>query len=278
MPAVDLARDREILNRAVREAGAEVLARFGLASHHWHKDDESPVSEADHAANDILYEELIARHGGHYGFLSEESADNRHRLKARRTWIVDPIDGTRAFLNGTPHFTVCVALIEEGKAILSAVYNPATDEFFAAERGRGATLNDRPITASRRSDLEGSTLLAHKQLFALPGWPAPWPPMNVDQVTSTSYRLALVAAGKFDAMITLLPKYDWDAAPGALIAEEAGAIVSDHIGQKFSYNKIDPRQRSLVCAGPNLYSHLLGRVSHLPGDFSVLAEYLKGRT
>ncbi len=278
MPATDLANDRKILNAAIREAGNVVLKSFGLASHSWAKDDESPVSEADHAANDILHEYLIARHDGGYAFLSEESVDNRHRLKARRTWIVDPIDGTRAFLNGVPHFTVCGALVEDGMVLLAAVFNPVRDEFFEAERGQGALLNGIPINASRRDQLEDCTMLAHAPIFAHPAWPSPWPPMQVDQVNSTNYRIALVAAGKYDAMVALLPKHDWDVAPGALIAEEAGAIVSDHMGGKFLYNRLDPLQRSLVCAGPRLYSHVLGLISHLPRDFSSLRAASKGKT
>ncbi len=254
------------------------MARFGLASHNWLKEDDSPVSEADHAANDILYDYLMAEHGGGYGFLSEEAADNTARLDARRTWILDPIDGTRAFLNGVPHFTICVALIEKGEALLSAIFNPATNEFYEAEKDAGALLNGKPIKASNQSTLENCRILAHKPLFSYESWDRPWPEMQVDQVNSTSYRIALVAAGTFDATLALLPKYDWDVAPGALIAKEAGALISDHKGESFSYNHPVPLQRSLVCAGPKLYTQLLERVSHLPEDFSALTAFRKGKT
>ncbi len=270
MPVIDLARDRNILNRAVHEAGKEVLARFGLTTHSWAKDDDSPVSEADHAANDILYEHLVVGHEKQYGFLSEESAECTHRLSAARTWIVDPIDGTRAFLNGVPHFTVCVALIEENKPILSAVYNPATDEFFEAILDGGAFLNGQPIQTSTQTEIEGCSMLAHAPMFSHPKWPEKWPPMHVEQVNSTSYRIALVASGQYDATMALLPKSDWDMAPGALIAKEAGAIITDHTGAELTYNLAKPIQRSLVCAGPKLYSQILQRVSHLPEDLTKL--------
>ncbi|NHK26681.1 3'(2'),5'-bisphosphate nucleotidase CysQ [Parvularcula flava] len=263
-----LAADRQAMREAVREAGAAVLALFGGSIDAWTKADSSPISEADLAANRILKAHLIDRHDGGYGWLSEESTEEHGRLDAPRTWVIDPIDGTRAFLKGRPHFTICAALIEEGDAIAAAVFNPATREFFEAERGAGATLNGAPIGASGHAVVEDCAMLGAEHMFRHPGWPEDWPQMRIDQRNSTNYRMALVAKGEFDATLALARKADWDAAPGALIAEEAGAIVSDHLGEKFTYNKPDPRQRSLVCAAPALYEHVLKRLAHLPPDFT----------
>ena len=265
-----VADDHARLCDAVRRAGAAALARFEAHdTKSWSKDDDSPVSEADLEANDILREGLTERGDG-YGWLSEENADDDTRLSAQRTWIVDPIDGTRAFLQGLPHFAVCVALVEDGNAVASAIFNPATDEFFEATRGGGARVNGEAIEASTACDLLGCHMLGVRRMFEHPRWPRAWPDMRLGYRNSTSYRMALIAAGRFDAAIALTTKPDWDVAPGALIAQEAGAAASDHLGQPFDFARPEPWQRGLVCAAPGLYPHVLERLAHLPGDLTKL--------
>ena len=262
----DVARLRD----AVARAGAAVLKRFRAEdAEAEQKADGSPVSDADYEANDILREGLTERGDG-YGWLSEETEDDLDRLGAERTWIVDPIDGTRAFLGGKPHFTVCAALVEDGHALASAVFNPATDEFFDAVRGQGARCNGEAISASTACDLEGCRMLGPRRMFEHPGWPAAWPPMALGSRNSTAYRMTLVGAGGFDAALALTSKADWDVAPGALIAQEAGARATDHHGRPFRYAARHPWQRALVCAAPSLYPRLLERLAHLPGDLSAV--------
>ena len=261
-----LADDASRMIAAVRAAGAAVLGHF--ESHDtraWSKDDDTPVSEADLEANAILKERLDPGGTG-YGWLSEESADDDARLAAPRTWIVDPIDGTRAFLAHKPHFAVCVALVEDGEAVASAIFNPATDELFEAVRGGGARRNGEPIRASDCGDVEGCRMLGTRSMFEHQGWPEPWPAMRIGYRNSTSYRLALVADGRFDAAVALTRKADWDVAPGALIAEEAGAVATDHLGEPFVFNRREPVQRALVCADAGLYPRLIARLAHLPAD------------
>ena len=265
-----LADDHRRMCEAVRRAGAAALARFERHdTKSWSKDDDSPVSEADYEANDLLREGLTASGDG-YGWLSEESVDDQARLSAPRTWIVDPIDGTRAFLKGLPHFAVCVALVEDGQAVASAIFNPATDEFFEAVRGGGARVNGEALSASTSCDLVGCHMLGARRMFEHEGWPRRWPEMRLGYRNSTSYRMALVAAGGFDATVALVPKADWDTAPGALIAQEAGARASDHLGQPFRFGRAHPWQRGLVCAAPGVYPAIIERLAHLPGDLSTL--------
>lgn len=265
-----LADDHERLCAAVRRAGEAARRRFERRdTKSWAKADDSPVSDADYEANDILREGLIEAGDG-YGWLSEENADDEERLDAKRTWIVDPIDGTRAFLKGLPQFAVCAALIEDGEAISSAIFNPITDEFFEATRGGGARVNGAPMSASTACDLRGCAMLGTQRVFDHDGWPGRWPDMRVEYRNSTSYRLALIGAGGFDATIALVPKADWDTAPGALIAKEAGGCASDHLGKPFVFGQKHPWQRGLVCAAPGLYSALLERLAHLPGDLTKL--------
>lgn len=264
--------DHAALTAAVREAGAAALARFEARRHGAvdFKPDGSPVSDADRESNEILRARLLGCAPA-YGWLSEESAEDPTRRTAARTWIVDPIDGTRAFLSGGRDFSVCVALVENGSAVASAVFCPGKDEFYEARLGGGARLNGEKIRASARTRLEGCRILASKKMLKYDGWPTPWPAMDVAYRASMSYRFALLAAGRCDAVAVLARCADWDVAPGALIAAEAGAKVSDHLGRAFQFNRPDPRQHSAVAAASGLHPALLHRLAHLPEDLSTLA-------
>lgn len=259
--------DHTLLRDAVREAAGAVLDRFhSRSAKSWKKGDSSPVSEADIEANDILRHRLMAGPRATYGWLSEESVDEPQRLTAPRTWIIDPIDGTRAFLEGRPEFTVCAALMVGDQIDASVIFNPVTDEFFDAVRGGGARCNGEPMSASRTCTLDGCSILAWRGLFQRPEWPTPWPEIRTGYRNSTSYRMALVARGDVDAAIALVPKADWDVAMGTLMASEAGACASDHHGTAYRFNQARAVQRALVCAAPDLYPSLIARLGHLPGE------------
>jgi myo-inositol-1(or 4)-monophosphatase len=226
------------------------------------KPGDSPVTNADLAADALLTDRLRGARPD-YGWLSEETVDDSTRLNARRVFVVDPIDGTRAFLAGEPWWTVCIAVVEEGRPTAAVVYAPQLMETYAAQRGAGATLNGQPIRASAAADVEGCGMIAHPQLFKHADWPKPWPNMRVARRNSTAYRLCLVASGAADATVTFAAKHDWDLAAADLIATEAGAYVGDHIGRPFAYNRAVPMQPSLVCAAPSLAPLILDRVQHI---------------
>ena len=116
-----------------------------------------------------------------YGWLSEETEDDTARLTCRRVWVVDPIDGTRAFLQGVAHFCHAVALVEDGRPIAAALFNPAVDEFYEAVTGEGAKLNGRPIKVSDRQEIAGCRMAAFGPMFRNPRWPEPWPEMEIIQ-------------------------------------------------------------------------------------------------
>jgi myo-inositol-1(or 4)-monophosphatase len=226
------------------------------------KDGASPVTNADLAA-DALLKETLRRVRPEYGWLSEETADDRSRLLARRVFVVDPIDGTRAFLAGEPFWTVCVAVVEDGRPVAGAVVAPQLAETYAAAAGAGATLNGQPIHASGAGVLEGCGMIAHPRMFQHEEWAEPWPAMNVSRRNSTAYRLCLVASGAADATVTFAAKHDWDLAAADVIASEAGGYVGDHTGRAFVYNALIPVQPSLVCAAPALAPLILERVRHI---------------
>lgn len=254
--------DRALLIAAVREAGAIARGGYANVSKSWEKSKGNPVTETDLAVDRFLNERLRAARPD-YGWLSEETADTPERLGAKRIFIVDPIDGTLAFIRHKPEFTVCAAVIEDGAPLAAAIYNPIMDELFAAARGAGASLNGAAIAVSPRLELEGCRMLVAHDVITHPAWPRPWPQMEVGKRASIAYRMALVANGTYDAMMAFSSKYEWDTAAGALIVAEAGGKVTTHAGMALAYNQPTPTHRSVICAGPTLHGAILERTAAL---------------
>ncbi|MGZ3400990.1 MAG: 3'(2'),5'-bisphosphate nucleotidase CysQ [Caulobacteraceae bacterium] len=258
--------DLDLIRAAALEAGRLALEARAEGLKVWSKPGGSPVTDADLAVDTLLKLRLKAARPN-YGWLSEETADDEARLGVRRLFVVDPIDGTAAYLRNKPWFTVCVAVVEDGRPTVGVVHAPELGETYEAVAGGGARLNGAPIAPSARTELDGAAMLGDARMFADPRWPRPWPPMRVESRNSVAYRIALVAAGAFDAALALTPKNDWDLAAADLIATEAGACVGDHLGRSFVYNRPAPMQRSLLCAAPGLHELILTNLSHIdPGD------------
>lgn len=255
--------DLDLLRDAAQAAGTLALERRRRGLKVTAKPGGSPVTDADLAVDALLRETLTAARPD-YGWLSEETADSPERLGRSRIFVVDPIDGTIAFMKNRPWWTVALAVIDDGRPVAAVVHAPALDETFEAAAGAGARLNGQPITASDITSLDDASVLADARLLEGPQWPEPWPAMRFERRNSIAYRMALVAAGAFDAAIALTPKWDWDVAAGALIAEEAGARVSDHHGGAWRFNRPDPRQASLVCAAPALHPLIVRRCAPIP--------------
>lgn len=226
--------------------------------------DRSPVTNADLAVDAFLKAELMALEPA-AGWLSEETADDPARLARRRLFLVDPIDGTRAYIKRAPWWSVSIAVVEDGRPVLGVVHAPQLDETYAAVAGEGAWLGGQRLQPSDATDLENCEIIGDAHALAKGDWPTPWPTMRFQSRNSIAYRLCLVASGVFDAALTLTPKNDWDLAAGDLIAREAGAFVGDHQGHEFIYNRAKPMQKSLVCAAPGLAPLILSRVAHIAG-------------
>ena len=250
--------DLDLLGDAAREAGALALSMRAQGLKIWSKSEGSPVTDADMATDALLKQRLLGARPD-YGWLSEETADDPARLKKRRLFVVDPIDGTAAFMKSRPWWSVALAVVEDGQPIAAVVFAPQVEEFAEAAFGEGARRNGQRIFASDTDTLEDAAVLADAKLLERPIWPEPWPAMRVEKRNSIAYRLTLVAAGAFDAAIALGCKWDWDVCAGTLIATEAGAKVSDHRGRPFVFNKPVPQQASLVCAAPALHPLILSR-------------------
>ncbi|HVY94861.1 MAG TPA: 3'(2'),5'-bisphosphate nucleotidase CysQ, partial [Bryobacteraceae bacterium] len=231
--------DLALIEEAVREAGKIARSYFGGSYKKWDKGKGDPVTEADLAIDKYLRETFTASRPD-YGWLSEESADDLRRLSTEYTFVVDPIDGTVAFLKGRPHFTISVALVRDHLPCVGVVFNPITDECFTAIADEGAMMNGARIHASGAREVDHCRMLADRAMLSHPGWNnpplTPWPPMEIETRGSIAYRLALVANGSFDAMLALSAKRDWDLAAGDLIVREAGGRVTTHTGAPMRYN------------------------------------------
>jgi myo-inositol-1(or 4)-monophosphatase len=266
LPALDAlpsrSEDRVLLNAAVEAAGEIALSFYQTKLKTWMKSGDSIVTEADIAVNDHLHKALIGARPD-YGWLSEETEDDAARLARQRVWVVDPIDGTQAFAKGKPHFTISVALVEAGRPVLAALFNPATEEFFEAEAGQTAQLNGKTIEVGHRSQIEGARMAAHGWMFKHSAWPEKWPEMEIIERNSVAYRIALVACNAADAALALNTKNDWDIAAADLILCQAGGLFTSHDGKVPIYNREIPRHRSLLAAGPEMHQALSARLGTL---------------
>ena len=242
-PALD---DLNLLIDKVKRVGAlaQHLKAQGLITQY--KSDGSIVTNVDLAVNLWLKEALLEARP-HYGWQSEESADEPERLEQSRIFVLDPIDGTMGFTKGSPYWTIALAVVEDGACVAGVVYAPDSAELYAAARGHGAKLNQSIIKASDRSELEGARTLGDSRLFSHSDWPKAWPKITVQSRPSVAYRMVCVAAGTADFTLALTPKRDWDVAAATLIAQEAGAIVTDHLGNSYDFNTIESLKPSLIC-------------------------------
>lgn len=254
MPAHDL----NLLIDAARMAGRVATSYVGKSAKTWHKpDDAGPVTEADLAVNDLLQHNLrMARPD--YGWLSEETEDTTARLSKERVFIIDPIDGTRSFVDGSKTWAHSLAIAENGVITAAAVFLPQLGKLYAAALGQGASLNGAPLKASTEADMNAVTVLAARPAMAAALWKSnAEPTFKRSYRPSLAYRLALVGAGRFDAMLTLRPSWEWDIAAGALIVSEAGGRITDQTGAPLIFNNADPRLNGVVAGGHPVHANLI---------------------
>ncbi|MEH6833548.1 MAG: 3'(2'),5'-bisphosphate nucleotidase CysQ [Falsihalocynthiibacter arcticus] len=219
-----------------------------------------PVTEADLAIDRMLKSELTHARPD-YGWLSEETEDTSDRLNREHVFIIDPIDGTRAFIEGSPAFSHSLAIAKNGVVTAAAVYLPALDRLYCATKHGNATLNRDRIDASTRSKIDGATTLAAKTNFSAHLWQGPVPQFDHHFRSSLAYRLCLIAHGRFDVMLTLRDTWEWDVAAGSLIAERAGACVTDQIGQRALFNNPRPMLHGMVAAPPEIHAGIISRLA-----------------
>ncbi len=257
-PDADLA----LLEAAAEEAGAIALRHFRGGREAREKPGGlGPVTEADLEVDRMLRAELLAARPD-YGWLSEESVDApAARRAAERVFVVDPIDGTRAFVAGERSWAHSLAIVERGRPVAAVVRLPLLERVYRAAAGRGASANGAAIAASGREGLDDARVLAAAANLHPRHWRGGAPRLERHMRPSLAYRLCLAAEGRFDAMLTFRDAWEWDVAAGDLIAREAGAVVTDRAGCAAVYNNLAPVIPGLIVAGPALHAAILERVA-----------------
>ncbi len=253
--------DTALLVEAARMAG-EIALRYFRAEHRvWDKDDGTgPVTEADLSVDAMLRSKLMAARPG-YGWLSEESADDAARLDTERCFIIDPIDGTRAFTAGEVSWAHSLAVAEKGRVVSAVVAMPAKELVYSAAAGAGAQRNGAPIRVSRATGPDDVTIVTARPNLAPQLWPGGLPRHSRHYRPSLAYRLALVAEGRYDAMVTFRDSWEWDIAAGTLIVEEAGGRVTDRHGESLRFNTPKRLTAGAIAANPGLHCALMSRVT-----------------
>lgn len=251
--------DLQLLRACATEAGRIALRYFKRDPQVWMKNGTSPVSEADYAVDRYLRDTLLAARP-EYGWLSEETSDDLSRLNAQRLFVVDPIDGTRGFLEGGDRWCVSVAVVENGRSLAGVLECPARQEQYWAESGRGSYLDGErlatiPLGASLR-------LGGPKPLIDL--FDKAWrgEVTRVAYVPSLAYRIAMIAAGKLDATFVKPNAHDWDLAAADLILAEAGGLIEDAAGEYPRYGKENTAHGALAAGGREIVETMRGVLAH----------------
>jgi myo-inositol-1(or 4)-monophosphatase len=220
-----------------------------------YKAGHDPVTAADKAVDAVLRQNLL-RDGE--GWLSEESADDLSRLDKRQVWVVDPLDGTREFVQGLPEFCVSIGFVEDRKPVAGGIYNPATQEKFLGSIESGILYNGKPPDGREVSDLAGSLVLASRSEVKRGEWATfQSAPFQFRAMGSVAYKLALVAAGLADATFTLTPKHEWDVAAGAALVLSSGGVVRTLENTALRCNQKNALLSGLVACRPELSEDLL---------------------
>ena len=257
------AADLALLKRAGEEAGRLALGYFRKNPQVWEKEGGSPVSEADLAVDRHLRELLLGARPD-YGWLSEETADNAARLGRERVFVVDPIDGTRAFLLGGREWTISLAVVEAGRPVVAVLAGPALEVTFHAVEGEGAHAGGRRLAAGTRDNLTEARFASSRRYASAvaEGGIARKPRF----VASLAYRIALVATGEVDVAIAKPNSRDWDLAAADLLVHEAGARLASLDGGKLRYNQRDTAHPTLIAANPALLGDVVELVRRVDSE------------
>jgi len=250
--------DLDLLKRVAIKSGEIAMSFFRDEPEVWEKSDAAgPVTEADLAVNTYLQDTLQVERPD-YGWLSEETEDTKDRLTTKRQFVVDPIDGTRSFIDGSRDWGHAIAVVEDGKPISAVVAMPARELIFTAALGEGAKLNDDPISVCDDRPLDRSTILTARPNLRPEFWSSgKRPDFKTAFRSSLAYRMCLVAAGRFDAMITFRPSWEWDIAAGSLIVAEAGGKIVDRDGAPLRFNNEMPKTNGALAGRPEAINALL---------------------
>ncbi|WP_134679620.1 inositol monophosphatase family protein [Paracoccus ravus] len=257
------ARDLQLLEQAAREAGEIALRYWRNDPEAWEKDaGAGPVSEADLAVNAHL-EQVLRGARPSYGWLSEESTDDASRLDAGHCFIIDPIDGTRAFLAGQEGFSHSIAVATGDRITAAVVHLPAQGLTYSAHADGPALLNGQPLVPADH-ELEGARVLTSKPSLQPQFWRGRTPQIRREFRPSLAWRLCLVAEGRFNAALSTRAAWEWDIAAGSLIAERAGCLVTEVTGRTMRFNTARALTDGLLIAPPRLHGQMVAALGPAP--------------
>ena len=234
--------------RAALLAAAEAISPFTPGAVEFERKEErgDPLTAADLAADEVLRAMLPVPGEG---WLSEESVDDNSRMVSERVWIVDPIDGTREFVEGVPEWCISIGLLEKGVPVAGGILNPVTNELVIGSLETGVEFNGEPARVLDRAPGNGIRVLASRSEIRRGEWDRFEEAFSVEPCGSVAYKMALVAAGQADATWTLVPKSEWDVAGGVALICAAGGAVTLADGTKPSFNQTTPLFPNFVAAG-----------------------------
>lgn len=251
--------DLEMLEELSKQAGAIALSYFGKDPEVWWKEGDSPVTQADMEVDAFLKEKLLEARSD-YGWLSEESDDNPERLKCERTFVVDPIDGTRGFMAGKDQWCVSVAIVENNRPVVGVLNAPVLKQTISAAVGEGALANGKKINT--RLAPEPVVMTGPRSILKLATDHLDREVTKTPFVPSLAWRLAMVAMGEIDVAIARASACDWDLAAADLIVHEAGGVLSDMDRASLSYNCSSTRHSALVACHGHNHDEMLDLARH----------------
>ena len=253
MPRID---DVARIHEALKAAAAAVRPFTpGFVDFEIKADRGDPLTAADLAADEAI-RRVLPRDGE--GWLSEESVDDPTRLSCRRVWVVDPIDGTREFVEGIPEWCISIGLVEDGVPVAGGIYNPASDEMVVGSLETGVTYNGAPSTVRDPESLADVTVLASRSETRRGEWDRfHGAPFRIEACGSVAYKMALVAGGRVDATWTLVPKSEWDVAAGVALVRAAGGRVTLADGSEPVFNQPRPVFPNFLAMGPRTWDTVM---------------------
>jgi myo-inositol-1(or 4)-monophosphatase len=249
-----------LLRDAAREAGCIAMRYFGRSPKVWLKDGSSPVSEADLAV-DCYLKDILLKARPDYGWISEETVDERAAAKRCRAFVVDPIDGTRAYIAGQDQWCVSIAVVEDGRPLAGVLECPARNELIEAGKGTGASQNGTSIHVRLPSPGEQVTIASARNMVT--ALPESWRDRAKihPYVPSLAYRIAMVARGDIAGTFIRPNSHDWDLAAADLILSESGGAILTSDALPITYGGPTLSHGALVAASGDLLQEMLSVVA-----------------